>query len=403
MQQAKLKQFQRQHQRHFRSSERQMTIETPLIAAATPVDTPLFTPTRIGSIDLAHRIVMAPLTRARTASDRVPTALMAEYYGQRTSAAMIISEATIISPQGAGYAFTPGIYNQEQVEGWKNIVNTVHSKGSKMISQLWHCGRISHPSLQPENTTPSAPSASIPGEKSGQAFTETGWQPYVEPEALTTEGIKAVVADYRQAAINAKEAGFDGIEVHSANGYLLNQFLSDSVNKRSDAYGGSIENRARLLFEVLDAVSEIWPSDKIGVRISPWNTFLESYLSDNPALYEYVIRKLNDRNLAYLSVVELKNDPVNKPEDKADLPASITKFVRQYFSGPILTTGGFGAGTGNAEILNGNADIVGYGRDFIANPDLPERLKIGAPLNTPDYDSFYGGNHKGYTDYPFME
>ncbi|UTW59944.1 alkene reductase [Kordiimonas sp. SCSIO 12603] len=363
----------------------------------------LFTPFKAGSLELNHRVVMAPLTRSRTGSDRVPTDLMREYYEQRSSAAMIISEATIISPTGAGYAFTPGIYNQAQIDGWKNITNAVQANGAKMISQLWHCGRISHPDLQPNGETPVAPSASIPGEASGQAFTEAGWQPFVEPRALTEGDIKALISDFRQAAANAKAAGFDGIEIHSANGYLLNQFLSDDVNKRTDSYGGSIENRARLLFEVLDAVSEVWPLDKIGVRVSPWNTFLEATLSDNGALYEYVITKLNEKGIAYLSVVELANDDLNRPKDKPDLPESINAFVRQYFKGPILTAGGFKAETAAAEIALGNTDMVAFGQPYIANPDLVERFKKGADLNTPDFDTFYGGDAKGYTDYPFLK
>ncbi len=362
----------------------------------------LFDPVQIGAWNLPHRVVMAPLTRSRAGHERIPNEMMATYYGQRASAALIITEATIVSPQGAGYAFTPGIYSDDQVAGWKNVVEAVKSRGGHIICQLWHCGRISHSSMQPDGATPVAPSAVKPGESAGQAFTETGWHPFETPRALELPEIAETIADFRKAAENAKVAGFDGVEVHGANGYLIDQFLCDGTNKRDDAYGGSVENRARFLLEVVDAVGEIWTSDRIGVRLSPWGAFLDCSDSDPGAIYGHVARDLNRRGLAYLSIVEREWLGEQAPEKDDTIPPSITAFVHEHYTGNMLSAGGYTCKSACAMIQSGAADLVAFGKAFIANPDLVERLKAHAPLNEADRDTFYGGGEKGYIDYPFM-
>ena len=358
----------------------------------------LFEPIKIGALSLPHRIVMAPLTRSRAGSIRTPNDMMVRYYGQRAGAAMIISEATIISPTAAGYAWTPGIYNAEQVAGWKKITKEVHDKGGRIICQLWHCGRVSHPDLLPEGVLPVGPSANVP--RKGQAFTETGFKDFVDTHALETAEIKGVIVDYVQAAKNAKEAGFDGIEVHGANGYLLEQFLYNGVNTRSDEYGGSIENRARFMLEVLHAVLEVWPADRVGVRISPWGGANDMHGSDIEASYEYLAKKLNDLDLAYLSLVE--RSWAEGEREAADAPPSITAFIRQFYDGAILSAGGFGAESAASILQAGDAQLVAFGKLYISNPDLVERLRAGHELAMADPASFYGGGEEGYTDYPFM-
>ncbi len=363
----------------------------------------LFDKVTIGAWRLPHRIVMAPLTRSRAVSERIPNSMMAEYYIQRASAALIVTEATIISEQAAGYAYTPGIYNDAQIHGWKRIVDAVKSRGGHIVCQLWHCGRISHPSFQPDGGTPVAPSAIKPGESAGLAFTEEGWQPFVTPRALETNEISVILEDYRLAAENAKAAGFDGVEIHSANGYLINQFLCDGTNKRTDQYGGSIENRVHFLLEVLDTVSAVWTGDKIGVRISPWGVFLDCTDSDDAALYSHVCRELGKRELAYLSVVEREWLGDEAPEKDSSVAPSITAFVRNHYDGAILTAGGYTCKTACASVQAGAANLVAFGKAYIANPDLAERIRAHADLNEPDRDTFYGGDQKGYIDYPFME
>ena len=363
----------------------------------------LFDEITIGAWRLPHRITMAPLTRSRAGSDRQPNLMMAEYYAQRATAALIITEATIISEQAAGYAFTPGIYNDAQIEGWKRIVESVKARDGHIVCQLWHCGRISHPSLQPDGATPVAPSAIKPGESAGLAFTEEGFQPFVTPRALEESEISATLDDYRRAAENAKAAGFDGVEIHGANGYLINQFLCDGTNKRSDRYGGSIQNRTRFLLEALDAVGTVWTADRIGVRISPWGAFLDCSDSDAAALFSNACRELSKRELAYLSVVEREWLGDEAPEKDSSVPPSITAFVRDHYDGPILTAGGYTCRSACAMVQAGAADLVAFGKAYIANPDLAERIRARAPLNEPDRDTFYGGDRKGYTDYPFLD
>ena len=358
---------------------------------------PLLTPFKLGSYTLQNRIVLAPLTRNRTVVDNVPNALMALHYEQRATAGLLISEATQISPQGLGYPNTPGIHSPEQIEGWKLITNAVHAKGGKIFLQLWHVGRISHPDLQPNGELPVAPSAIAP---EGEVATYTGMKPYVTPRALELAEIPKIVDQYRIGAKNALEAGFDGVEVHSANGYLLDQFLQDNTNHRTDIYGGSLENRARLLMEVMEAVVDVWGSDRVGVRLSPSGTFSSMYDSNRAATFGYVVKELNRFNLAYLHLVAPRVEGFGSAEDQPDLGAD---FFRPIFNGTIITAGGYSFETGNAAIASGHADLVAFGRLYIANPDLPERFAANAPLNKPDRNTFYGGGAKGYTDYPTLQ
>jgi N-ethylmaleimide reductase len=354
--------------------------------------TDLFTPIKLGRTELRNRIVMAPLTRNRAGEGNVPTPLNVEYYAQRASAGLIITEATPISDMGHGYPATPGVHSQEQVAGWKKVVEAVHARDGKIYLQLWHVGRISHPSLLPNNQLPVAPSAIKPA---GQAFTYSGLQDFVTPRALETGEIPAIIEDYRKAAQNALEAGFDGVEVHAANGYLLDQFLRDGTNQRTDQYGGSIANRARLLLKVVSVVSEVWGGDRVGVRISPINPFNDIRDSDPQALFNHVAQALNAYNLAYLHVVEVGTaDPAPQPFDFAEL--------RRNYQGNYMANGAYDKARGNAALASGNADCVAYGVPFIANPDLVQRFHVNASLNEADQSTFYGGTDKGYTDYPAL-
>jgi len=362
----------------------------------------LFSEQKLGDLTLPHRIVMAPLTRARsTQPGDIPNDLNAEYYKQRSSAALIISEASQISPQGKGYAFTPGIYSNEQIAGWKKITDEVHGQNSRIFIQLWHVGRVSHSSLQPGKFLPVAPSAIAVSQ--GQAFTYEGMQDFEIPRELDTNEIPAIVEQYRQAAINAKQAGFDGIEIHAANGYLLDQFLKDGSNKRDDIYGGSIENRSRLLLEVTQAVTDIWGGSRVGIRISPTGTFNAMSESKPQALYNYLVEKLNQFNLAYLHVVEQLGaaaesfGPVDELDNGFDFSA-----LRQIFNGAYMANGTYTGETAEQSLSNDLSDFVAFGVPFISNPDLPERIKQGAELNKADEETFYGGDAKGYTDYPSL-
>ena len=352
----------------------------------------LFSPITLGTISLKNRIVMAPLTRSRAPKDSgVPQAINVTYYEQRATAGLIITEATPISPMGHGYPFLPGIYTDDQVAGWKKVVEAVHAKGSKMILQLWHVGRISHPSLLPNNVLPVAPSAIKPA---GQLYTYEGMVDFVEPRALDANELPAIVADYVHATKCALAAGFDGVEIHAANGYLLDQFLRDGSNKRIDQYGGSFENRARLLMEVTKAVVAVAGADKTGVRLSPVNPFNDMYDSNPQAVFNFVTESLNQFKLAYLHVVEggMGGDMV------------VFDFVamRKHFKGAYMANFGFDKARGNAAIASGHADVIAFGVPFIANPDLVQRYKTDATLNAADEATFYGGDEKGYTDYPFL-
>lgn len=356
----------------------------------------LFSPITIGKLQLPNRIIMAPLTRNRAGDGNVPTDMNALYYQQRASAGLIISEATQVSPQGVGYPHTPGIHSNEQVTGWQKVTNAVHDAGGRIFLQLWHVGRISHPSLQPNGELPVAPSEVIPGQ--GQAITYEGMQDYVTPRALAIDELSGIVNDYREAAKKAMQAGFDGVEVHCANGYLLDQFLRDGTNKRSDKYGGSMGNRARLPLEVITAVQEVWPRDAVGVRISPCGTFNDMSDSDPEAMFGYFVEQLNDFELAYLHIIEA--GAKDMCHGATPIPTGI---FRKRYAGRIMVNGGFDLEKGQAVIRQHLADMVCYGKPFIANPDLPERFCSGAPLNEPDPESFYGGDEKGYIDYPTLK
>ncbi|MGF1485981.1 MAG: alkene reductase [Prochloraceae cyanobacterium] len=357
----------------------------------------LFTPVRVGAYQLQNRIVMAPLTRCRAGEGNIPQPINVTYYQQRATAGLIITEATQVSPQGQGYPYTPGIHSSEQVEGWKSITKAVRDRGGKIFLQLWHVGRVSHPCFQPNNELPVAPSAIAP---EGMANTFSGERPFVTPRALKIEEIPEIIEQYRNAAKNALKAGFNGVEIHSANGYLLDQFLHDSSNKRTDIYGGSIENRSRLLMEVTEAVVDVWGADRVGVRLSPSGTFMSMADSNLEALFNYVVSQLDRFNLAYLHIVEPRIKGDITIETDAGLGAS---HFRSLYAGTIITAGGYRKDTGNRAIQNGDADLVAYGRLFIANPDLPKRFATNAPLNQYDRSTFYGGTARGYTDYPFLE
>ena len=364
----------------------------------------LFSPLQIGDLTLAHRIVMAPLTRLRSSQPGdVPNALNAEYYGQRaTKGGLIVSEATNISLEGKGLPGAPGIYSPEQVAGWKLVTEAVHAKGGVIFLQLWHTGRASHSSLHPEAGLPVSASALAINDGS-QAMNAAGERvPYETPRALETAELPRIVAEYRRAAENAKEAGFDGVEVHSANGYLLNQFLEDSTNRRTDAYGGSVENRAQLLMEVVEAVSEVWGKERVGVRLSPYVIYSDMGDSNTVGLYTYVLGQLAKHGIAYAHVVEPRVGRASQnPALDNSLPRTATLF-RKAFDGVFLTAGGYSAQAAEDVIASGDADAVAFGRPFIANPDLVERFREDAGLNPPEKTTFYGGRERKYTDYPSL-
>jgi N-ethylmaleimide reductase len=353
----------------------------------------LFRPARLGPYQLANRIVMAPLTRSRASEDGVPSPLMAEYYPQRASAGLIIAEGTNISPQGRGYAFTPGIYNDAQVAGWRQITEAVHACGGRIFPQLWHVGRVSHPSLQPGGTLPVAPSAIRP---EATSYTAAGFQPCVMPRALEIAEIPEIVDQYRCAARNALAAGFDGIEIHAANGYLIEQFLRDSTNKRTDAYGGSRENRARFLLEVAEAVAgACGGSERVGIRLSPLSPVNGAGLDSDPVgIYAYVVEQLNALALAYIHIIEGVTQGPREVAGGFDL-----QILRRSFNGTYIANNGYDLRLALEARRQNFADFISFGRLYIANPDLVERLRIGAPLNVPDRATFFGGGAEGYTDY----
>ncbi len=356
--------------------------------------TDLFSPMHMGAIELANRIVMAPLTRSRCGEEGVPTDLLATYYAQRASAGLIVSEATNISPQGRGYASTPGIWTEEQVSGWKKVTESVHEAGGKIVCQLWHVGRFSSAELQPNGQAPVAPSA-IKAE--GETYTISGMVPVSMPRALETDEISGIVADYKWAAENARRAGFDGVEIHGANGYLLDQFLRDSTNKREDQYGGSIENRARLTLEVVEAIVEGWSSDRVGIRLSPitHNTGNIPLDSNVMTLYSHLIQQLNKFDLAYLHFVEGSTGGSRSEPEGVDLDA-----LSAQFSGAYIGNNDYDLEMAIKRRAKGNIDAVAFGRPFISNPDLVERLRYGVELTEAAHDSYYGAGAKGYTDWP---
>jgi 2,4-dienoyl-CoA reductase-like NADH-dependent reductase (Old Yellow Enzyme family) len=343
-------------------------------------------PLKIGALMLPNRIIMAPLTRCRAGAGRVPTDLMAEYYVQRASAGLILTEATSVDPMGVGYPDTPGIWSDEQVLGWKKVTSAVHTAGGRIFLQLWHVGRVSDP-VYLNGALPVAPSAIAP---SGHVSLIRPMKPFVTPRALDRGEIPGIVLAYRKGAENAQRAGFDGVEIHGANGYLLDQFLQDKSNLRTDDYGGPIENRARLALEVTDAALSIWGAERVGYHMAPRGDSHGMGDSDLPATFGYLAKELGRRKIAFVCARESLVAPRLGPE------------LKRIFGGVFIANDGFTAGTAQAALDAGEADAVAWGKLFIANPDLPRRLKLAAPLNPPMPATFYGGDVRGYTDYPPM-
>lgn len=349
--------------------------------------TDLFSSLKVGDLTLPNRIIMAPLTRARAANaGRVPNDLMAEYYAQRASAGLILTEATVVSPMGIGYANTPGIYSDEQVEGWKKVTKAVHDKGGRIFIQLWHVGRISDPEFL-GGETPVAPSAVKPKGHVSLVRPERG---YITPRALETKEIPGIVADYKKAAENAKRAGFDGVEIHAANGYLIDQFLQDGTNKRTDQYGGSIENRARFLLEVVDAAVSVWGAGRVGVHLAPRGDSHDMHDSNRLATFGYVAEELGKRNIAFIFTREYSHVD------------SLSKEIKKRFNGVLIANEKMTREQAEKLVANGDADAVSWGVQYIANPDLVERFQKNAPLNDPNFSTFYADGATGYTDYPFL-
>jgi len=343
----------------------------------------------LGDLTLPNRVLMGPMTRNR-APGTVPTEMMATYYEQRASAGLIISEATQVTPLGQGYPATPGIHSDEQIAAWKKITDTVHEAGGRIFLQLWHVGRISHSSFHDGNR-PVAPSPLTP---EGETMTATGdMAPFEEPRALATGELPEIIEQFRHGAVCAKKAGFDGVEVHGANGYLLDQFLQSSTNHRSDRYGGSIENRARLLLEVTDAVIDVWGADRVGVRLSPGGSFNSMHDDDPHETWTYAAEQLAARDVVYLHTIEAALDDGTQA----------SSLVRNAFGGTHIVCGGYDRASGEEALQEGRADLMAYARYFLANPDLPRRFAEGAPLNAWDTDTFYGGGEAGYIDYPTLE
>ncbi|MBK0400923.1 alkene reductase [Limibaculum sp. M0105] len=355
----------------------------------------LFQPISIGAIDARNRVLMAPLTRNRAQADATPKAMAVDYYRQRASSGLIITEATQVSAMGKGYIDTPGIHEPAHVEAWRKVTDAVHAAGGKIVLQMWHVGRISHTSLLPGGAAPVAPSAI---RARTQTFTQNGFEDVSEPRALGTDEIPGLVADFVRAAKNAIAAGFDGVEVHAANGYLLDQFLREGINQRTDAYGGSVENRIRLVVEVTEAVAAAIGAERVGVRVSPFSNFNDIPTEGAEETFAALYPALDRLSLAYLHVVE---DGEGSPQTEAE--AQALERLRPLWSGVYVANGKFDAARAADWIGRGRADAVSFGRPFIANPDLPERFQRGAALNQPDKATFYGGGAKGYTDYPTLD
>lgn len=361
-------------------------------------DLNLFSPFQLGKYTLPNRMVMAPMTRLR-ADGTIPTELMAEYYAQRASAGLIVTECTMVSPLSHGYMNVPGIYNDEQVKGWKLVTEAVHAQGGKIFLQLWHSGRVAHSALL-DGEQPVAPTAIA---ATGQLHTPIGKVDIETPRALSTAEIPEIVEQFHQGAINAKEAGFDGVELHGAFGYLIDQFLQDGSNQRQDNYGGSIANRARFLLEVTEAVTKVWGGDCVGIKLSPSNTFYGMSDSNPQATFSYVIQALNSFNLAYLHLME----PNEIDLSSRDVINPVLPVFRPIYQGTVITNGGYNKETGNKAISSGKAELVSYGKLFLANPDLPQRFNVDAELNEPNPKTFYGRGKNseqklGYVDYPSL-
>ncbi len=350
---------------------------------------------QLGELRLPNRFVLSPMTRSRALAGNVPNPLAAIYYAQRASAGLLITEGTQVSPQGVGYIRTPGVHSAEQVAGWKVVTDAVHKAGGRIFAQLWHVGRVSHPDFH-GGALPVGPSAVA---AIGEAFTTNGRQKLEAPRALTLAEIPDIIEQYRRGAAHAKEAGFDGVELHGANGYLLDQFLRDGANFRTDAYGGSIENRARLPLEVVDAVIGVWGPSRVGYKISPY--FSNLGMSDSTPIdtFSYLAKELRTRGIAYLHIAEAVSGPSVAPAGSQ----RATPILRRLFGGPVIANGGYNLESANAAIASNEADLIAFGVPFLANPDLPERWRRGAPLNAPQFDFFYTGEERGYTDYPTLD
>jgi N-ethylmaleimide reductase len=367
----------------------------------------LFTPVRLGPYELRNRLAMAPMTRSRAGEGNVPTPLMAEYYAQRAGAGLIVTEGAQVSPQGVGYPDTPGIHTDAQVEGWRRVTEAVHARGARIFLQLWHVGRVSHPSMQPGGALPVAPSAI--GIEGQMIYTAGGMKPFVTPRALATDEVAEVVEQFAEGARRAYVAGFDGVELHGANGYLIDQFLRDGTNHRGDRYGGSVENRVRFLVEVAEAVAGVWGGERLGVRLSPLAAVNGIGDTDPLATFGYAAYALNRLNLAYLHVTEPIDAERRSGGASFDVPGEgdahdrISPALKAIFCGAFIANGGYDGETGDAAVAEGRAELVAFGQPFLANPDLPLRLRLGAPLNAPDRATFYGGDERGYTDYPVLE
>lgn len=353
---------------------------------------------KLEDITLRNRVVMAPMTRNRAENkENAPTSLHAEYYKQRSGAGLIITEGSQISERAVGYINTPGIYTDAQIDGWKKVTTAVHEEDGKIFLQLWHCGRMSHPKFH-NGDKPLAPSAVNPN---AQSYTTDGFEDTVEPKAMTIAEIKETVQEFKKAAQNAKEAGFDGIEIHSSNGYLIHQFFNKNSNTRTDEYGGSMQNRARFFFEIIDAINEVWEENKIGVRLNPslHGAFGITATEETIPTFDYIVEKLNAYNLAYLHLSEPFTD-VSKVDF---LVTDIAKHYRPIYKGTLMINGGFDQDKGNKVIKEGHADLVAYGKLFVSNPDLPKRFQINAELSEWNQDTFYTQGAKGYTDYPKLQ
>lgn len=360
----------------------------------------LLSAVKVGPFEFSHRVVLAPLTRMRAEAGAIPGPLMAEYYAQRSSqGGFLIGEATIAAANGNGYLGAPGLFEDSQIAGWKLVTDAVHAKGGKIFLQLYHAGRQSNLDVQPNGSIPVGPSAIPHG---GVAYTTAGWVPNTPNRELTIAEIQGLVESFRAAAKRGIAAGFDGVELHGANGYLVDQFLQDGSNKRTDIYGGSIENRSRFLLEVTNALISVWGSDKVGVRVGPSGNFGDMSDSNPEALFTYVAQQLNKLNLAYLHLIEPRVLGNAEDETKDQNPVA-SQLIRKYYNGTIIAAGGFDGASAEAIIQAGDADLVAFGRHFIANPDLPERIRNNWPLNDYIRDHFFGGTNVGYTDYPFYK
>jgi N-ethylmaleimide reductase len=364
----------------------------------------LFEPISLDSLRLPHRIAMAPLTRSRAGDGNVPTPLTVEYYRQRAGAALIVTEATQISQQAQGYAWTPGIHTPQQIVGWRAVSDAVHAKGGRIFMQLWHVGRVSHPSFQPGGGLPVAPTAmEVPGktfivDENGQGI----WAEIPVPQELTPEGIEQILDDYAQAAKNALAAGMDGVEIHAGNGYLLDQFINSSSNHRVDQYGGSPENRARLLIEVFDRIRKEVGPNRVGVRLTPMGRFMAMHDDTPEETFGYIVDELDKRSLAYLHLVEPEIVGTQKDEKHDPRWDAIVLDLRRRYRGVLMLAGGYDAQKAEIALASKRADIIAFGRLFISNPDLPERFKRNAPLNVANPTTFFGGSSAGYTDYPTL-